>query len=847
MHWHSACSPFLGNGVAFAQTDQLSNSPGVPAKRPWVVTPRERIVVEQGAFVLFDAPRGANAAGLAGDYLAYWNDFASADIYVFTRLIVAREDVLDSLRWLRREFGVDPRAIAPEAFGVRGSDRSPAGKARKAGARPDPPVSPLDEGGGNARLEPPESPLDEAEGGAEFDAAASAPDAERGGVENRRMWVSANQRIVMEISGLWATSDDEEWIEDPVVVATPIPPCNPCARPSPGGERGASGVPDDGEVPLGEFDDPYAAAVAAACACCGVTCPYCNDNNQCTNEYCRITCGYAFCVYPPRYCNDGNKCTTDSCSPSSGCQFTPKVCPDDGNVCTIDLGCDALTGECQYPPACGPANCCPANGGYLCCGGDTPQCCVTEGVPSWDHCCPAGTNCCGASCCTAGQSCCASNVCCLQPCNECIDHGTLLGGTVFAEPWVVCVGNTITFMADGVVDSGGSKRVECAEVSIPPTVPTYTWFIQKPDGVIEEGEGSVASIVADLPGYYWCWFMATANRECEPGPHVLDPIDALAIYAEMNPITSGTDPIPYNPAIVAPMTPLWIGDGLLWWQANSFELTLLEPPDVELASLPKDITWAFVVTGGSITPQARVVMRGDLSGAILEIPFPSWGNLGSGRMEFRVAGSPCAAAPTLIKNVQPDLEPGDFRFQVKAHLCTDGAGTSTSRSAAEVRGIMADVTKVLSQCGIYITLSEVVIETVSLELVDDLSIELGPLYTGELFDLFDYNEDEVAIDVYFVRQLDDDETDGATITPEQSDFREAGVAIADHTADGPLQGQEFVRVLAHELMHYLLNHQNPQADHRTAPKNLMYETALSTSRDLDENQCLEVRSNHGVD
>ena len=322
-----------------------------------------------------------------------------------------------------------------------------------------------------------------------------------------------------------------------------------------------------------------------------------------------------------------------------------------------------------------------------------------------------------------------------------------------------------------------------------------------------------------------------------------DDVNLTTCLAELHPVTSGAIPIPMNPAIVAPMTPLLLDDGTLWWDANTFGLTKFRP-DVDLRGLP--VTWTFNVTSGFVTPQAQTVVAPDRRSARLEIPYPSWGNLGQGRMEFRVGGKVCADVSTLIKNVQGDLEPGDFRFLVKAHLCTDGLGTSTWRTEAEVRTIMSDVTKVLSQCGIIVTTSSVVSTIVPTGYVDDL----GSLV--EKNSLFGYEADAAVIDVYFVKTIDSGDVAGVTLTPVASNSIMGwlpGVAIADGV--GPngaiaLQGQDVVRTLAHEITHYLLNHYFPEtSDHRNEDENLMYWDTIDTKRDLDEGQCLEIRSNRG--
>ncbi|MEK6798664.1 MAG: hypothetical protein AABZ12_06855 [Planctomycetota bacterium] len=132
-------------------------------------------------------------------------------------------------------------------------------------------------------------------------------------------------------------------------------------------------------------------------------------------------------------------------------------------------------------------------------------------------------------------------------------------------PATPCLGDTITFTLGGVVDSGGRKLANCQEVTIGPGTLSYTWVITKPDGSSINGSGSVATVVADLPGTHTCYFYVSSDRVCAPPSLTIGPATALAIRAEMNSITTGVSPVPANPAIVAPMTPLLLDDGTLWW------------------------------------------------------------------------------------------------------------------------------------------------------------------------------------------------------------------------------------------------------------------------------------------
>ncbi len=582
----------------------------------------------------------------------------------------------------------------------------------------------------------------------------------------------------------------------------------------------------------------------------------CATWNPLTEKY-SVVFGTSTCAGTEIDCNDGNPCTDDACvygicshtpNDSPGCGDGP--CPggcDDGDHCTVD-SCD--DGTCTNTPHGGPCDdgdSCTENdacSGVTCAG--TPMYC-DDGDPCTIDTCDGGAplkdRCMNDPLCEEGE-------CCNPPCEACQENGTLDGANAVIEvsPQPACLGDTITFTVSGVVDNGGIMRVDCtSKRAIDPVTPTYTWEITRPDGTTVSGSGSSASGASKLPGTYSCTFTAAAARQCAPDPLTLAPETATAIRAELNPVTSGTDPVPINPAIVAPLTPLLLDNGVLFWDANSFELTTLQP-SIDLTTVP--VTWTFNVTSGLLNPTAEVVVAPDQRSARLEIPFPSFGNLGEGRMEFRIHGDVCGDVETLIKNVQPDLEPGDFRFQVKAHLCTDGAGTSTTRTAAEVQTIMSDVTKVLSQCGIIVTTGQIAATQ-----VNPGYLKLDSTAWFDMWFLFGTDYDDTAIDVYFIQAIDFVEeegcgyTSGLTGTPEASGAAyEAGIAIPDGVCDGTGGGQEVVRTLAHEIVHYLLNHTDVDADHvENEPANLMSRGVSDQKRDLAETQCLEMRDNHGVD
>ncbi len=138
-------------------------------------------------------------------------------------------------------------------------------------------------------------------------------------------------------------------------------------------------------------------------------------------------------------------------------------------------------------------------------------------------CCAVGDVCCGDECCDP-ERCCGNGECCAEECEECLDNGSLSGGTVSVVPQVVCIGQTIIFSVDGVVDSGGLKRVDCSStIDLPAVEPSYTWVITKPDSTTESGSGASANVTTDQAGVYSCTFTANADRECPPADLELAP------------------------------------------------------------------------------------------------------------------------------------------------------------------------------------------------------------------------------------------------------------------------------------------------------------------------------------
>jgi len=126
-------------------------------------------------------------------------------------------------------------------------------------------------------------------------------------------------------------------------------------------------------------------------------------------------------------------------------------------------------------------------------------------------------------------------------CNECINNGSLSGGTIEVNPDPACIGDTITFTASGVVDNGGQKRENCEEKDIQPGTIAYEWTIIKPDGSTVSGSGSAGTVLADQPGTYSCTFTAETNRDCAPQEsYTVGPTTAAPFVVEIT--TPNGDP-----------------------------------------------------------------------------------------------------------------------------------------------------------------------------------------------------------------------------------------------------------------------------------------------------------------
>jgi|GEM_PF-1653199 len=210
----------------------------------------------------------------------------------------------------------------------------------------------------------------------------------------------------------------------------------------------------------------------------------CVDGDVCTKEFCDIATGQCIvevdptCCLDDAFCDDGNPCTDDVCGDNGQCLFPPVVCPDDGDLCTLET-CNAQFGCISVPnPSCciDGAQCddgnpctfdtCGANG--ECQFQAIPGCCLSDGECNDNNACTAdlcgpGNQCINLpqpNCCTINADCDDGNPCTANAC---------VGGTCESTPLPDCCqqdsdcddGNSCS-LDSCVVSSGGSQCVYTA-------------------------------------------------------------------------------------------------------------------------------------------------------------------------------------------------------------------------------------------------------------------------------------------------------------------------------------------------------------------------------------------------
>ena len=289
-------------------------------------------------------------------------------------------------------------------------------------------------------------------------------------------------------------------------------------------------------------------------------------------------------------------------------------------------------------------DCCPAT--TTCCGTDCcwpgEECCLAA-----DECCAVGYTCCGGVECCAVDFCCGNGECCTQECEECLENGSLSGGSIDVQPNPACIGDTITFTASGVVDDGGIKRVYCtAKEAIPPVAPPYTWQLTIPPDYPPplpplSGTGPAVSVVAEAAGTYSATFTATADRECEPPEITVGP--ATATVTEI-PITAEVidqdDPTNAMWTGLAEGSPVFGGSEAS--TADNVRLEVVPPPGPV-----SNIVWTVEGPGGATynpPPTGAEAVEWDL--VPKQANNGSWfdGGAGRGRGARTVRGADCGGA-----------------------------------------------------------------------------------------------------------------------------------------------------------------------------------------------------------
>ncbi|MFH1111082.1 MAG: hypothetical protein V1790_18085 [Planctomycetota bacterium] len=390
-----------------------------------------RVETREGVLVVFDAAIQDNDEIGCSGFSAYWTPEAEPVTHVFGRVLYDETDLEIVLQSLHRDFGVDV-----EELGSRHVRLTKAMKVRTAHA------------------------------------------------ERHSAWEPLTLDRAVEIMGFDPSATDDSQDGRAQVTCA----CQPCA----------AGVP-----PPSRCDSPYALvreglAVTADCCGCGgggnppppppppptscVCCPvlgFAAEGSDSTTDgmgSVAVVC----CV--GRVCDDGDPCTQNdlcdneavSCPPLTCCGV-PKVCADDGDVCTLE---QCVGGACESQLRCSGRVCCPAGPSYFCCNTGEEVCCPSN--PGYaDHCCPPERpTCCDAGCCLSTQTCCPGGTECCNPDQTCCNgHCGLKGACCFFDTGLCselietcCAQQGGTYQGDGTTCTPGDlcrpKCENCHSVSL---------------------------------------------------------------------------------------------------------------------------------------------------------------------------------------------------------------------------------------------------------------------------------------------------------------------------------------------------------------------------------------------
>ncbi len=365
-----------------------------------------------------DPPKGLSGESLGS--LAWWNDFSSQQMFLYSRLIQSPSDVNDALVNLERDLGVDSSDMISELSMV---DRE-----SNAANQPEGPTT----------WQPATYALALEIMGydpADFDDSRKLPDPETCRAAKSAAYEASMKSLPSALKGILLASQAACGGGGCPCCNSTDPCCgssDPCCGSS---DRCCSGndpccnSPDsccNVSDPCCGAPDPCCNADNPCCGnpdrCCGPSNPCCNSPDPCCNV--NDPC----CGDPDPCCNTDNPCCgnpdpccgADPCDPICGDPCLCLIC-DDLDDCTADTcvsGACSFTNKCAANQLCCEGNCCPTVAPTPCCGPAPSQTCC-------------GATCCWGTCYNDGTLCCEGKICplpgggevCCDGCDECSATG----------------------------------------------------------------------------------------------------------------------------------------------------------------------------------------------------------------------------------------------------------------------------------------------------------------------------------------------------------------------------------------------------------------------------------------
>ncbi len=409
---------------------------------------RFRVVSEQGILAVFDADEDWDGRDEPYTQLAYWNDFATEQLFFFNQLLFTEADVLQAVSAMQRDLDVDPEAIllekpefSPLPEIISSGNWQQATEADVLGVMSGGTAGIIDFGGVSVVM--PCAPA----GGCDPAMAAAAS----GPLTSPMRGMARQELFAMALAGSRCSCGGHG---------------GPCTGPCCGSSNPCCGSSD----PCCGSSDPCCGSSNPCCgnsdpccgsgdSCCGSSDPCCNSSIPCCENphscACNPDCCGEVCCGAPGPCEedidgdgipngndpdidgDGIENSQDNDDDGDGVSdgqdddADNDGLPNDGdphpNGCEGPC-CGSTNACCGNPnPCCGSSNPCCGNSDP-CCGNPNP-CCGSQnpccGNPN--SCCSSTNPCCGSSdpCCGSSDPCCGNpNPCCGNPdpcCGNTID------------------------------------------------------------------------------------------------------------------------------------------------------------------------------------------------------------------------------------------------------------------------------------------------------------------------------------------------------------------------------------------------------------------------------------------